>query len=108
MGALLGATREMLGAIEQEDVEKLADAIEARQTILDALCVHKGVVMTDAQRARYDEVADLDKKAGELANELLAKMKHEVRELSARYEGMSRYNQSQYDLSSGLTMDTKR
>lgn len=106
--SLLEITREMLDAVKQEDVDSLSDAVDARQSILESLSAQKGRGMTDAQRARYDEIVSLDKKVGAMANGLFEKIRVELRESNVKYEGMSRYNQSRYGLSSGLSMDKKR
>ena len=105
---LLKATREVLDAVERQDVEGIGKAIDDRQRYLESLSALEGQKMTDAQKAKYNEIVILDKKASIAVRKLFEKYKNDIKESRVKYEGMSKYNNSQYNLSSGLRMDKKR
>lgn len=105
---LLKKTREILDAAELEDIGTLGRVIDERQDCLNRLAGLNSEKMTAEQKARYNEIVILDKKANSAVRKLLEQFKSEMKGSRVKFDGLIRYNSSKYDLSSGRVIDQKR
>jgi hypothetical protein len=105
---LLESTKEILGAAQRVDLEQLGQAIDTRQQWLDHFSGQKPQKMTDEQKVKYNELVILDKKASVVVRELLEQYKTDVKNSNAKYDGLIKYNNSGFDLSSGRVIDKIR
>ena len=105
---LLESTKEILDAAQRVDLEQLGQAIDTRQQYIDRFSGQKSQKMTDEQKVKYNELVILDKKASVVVRKLLEKYKTDVKNSNAKYDGLIKYNNSGFDLSSGRVIDKIR
>jgi hypothetical protein len=105
---LLETTTDILDAVEKLDIEQLGKTIDIRQQYIEQLSSLKVQKMTDKQKAKYNEIIILDKKASNAIRRLFEKYKNDIKNSRGKFDGMIKYNNSSLDLSSGRMIDKKR
>jgi len=105
---VLEATTEIIDSAETNDIERIGRAIDTRQRYLERLEVFKAAALTGSQKEKLNEIIILDKKAAKCVAKLFERYKNEIRNSRVKYDGMIRYYNGRYDLSSGRMFDKKR
>lgn len=104
---VLEATKQMLSAIQREDMEQLGNILENRQACLDRLR-RPGNHITPANREALARAMDLDKQAQADTQALLERYQKEIGRHEAKSKRMFQYQYSRFNVTQGQLMDRKR
>lgn len=104
---MAGCTEEILKAVDAEDIDRLGELISQRQIVLDKLQKQCGVKLS-GNETEMEQLLTLDKKASEAISKLYERYKEDVKTSQNKFDGMIKYNNNRYDLTSGHLIDRRR
>jgi len=105
---LLKLTQQLIAEINIDNVDELANLIEERQIYIDRMYEAGDNNLTQQQRVLLEEIKKLDSEMSDSAQKLIENYKKDIKESQVKYDGITKYNNSRFDLSSGLLIDKRR
>jgi len=105
---LLKLTQQLIAVIDLDNVDELGNLIEERQIYIDKMYAAGDNNLTQQQKVLLEEIKKLDSEMSDSAQKLIENYKKDIKESQVKYDGMTKYNNSRFDLLSGLLIDKRR